>query len=254
MKKIVILYSGGLDSFIMMKYAEINYPNAETICVYYKHGAPSEDSEIAALPPNVVVKTVDWLDEYIQPIEKPSCPAHGPIYIPGRNLVFATLAACQYLPDEVWLGSLAGELNVRGTDKNETFAALASGTLSYTLSPFIPNVKVRMPLADEGWNKVDTVRWALDNGISEDEIIGTSSCLNVMQGNKPCGVCIECLKRFLVFSHHGFGEDYEVKEPAKDPRFLGRIEKIVSKFSAGEADNDEINVAMLWNDYLETLD
>src|SRR5690625_80518 len=139
--KIVILYSGGLDSYIMKRYAELKYPNAELKFIYYKHGAESEEKEISLLPEYVEIRSIDWLGDKIRPKAKKEDPFAGAIYIPGRNLVFSVLAACQELPDEIWLGVLADENNEGATDKNSKFAGATSNLLSYVLSPFLDDIK-----------------------------------------------------------------------------------------------------------------
>lgn len=206
MKKVVILYSGGLDSRIMLHLAQRMCYDAK--CIYYKHGADSEEKELSLLPDYVEVRTVDWLNDVKKPVAKHDDPYGGAIYIPGRNLVFATLAACQELPDEVWLGALIDEMTDQGTDKNEAFREMATETLSYVLSPFLPKgVKIRFPLADEGWTKVDAVRWALMTGMSEDQLRDTVSCWHYKDG-AACGNCKQCFKRALIFAINGFSESY----------------------------------------------
>lgn len=196
--KIVILYSGGLDSIIMNHYAEIKYPNAEIIKIYYKHGADSEDAEIEQLPSDVIIHNVDWLNDKIKPVSKKSDPFAGAIYIPGRNMVFSTLAACQYLPDEIWMGTLVDECNEDATDKNNIFIDKTSDALNYVLSPFLDRVKIRFPFVEEKWSKVDSVKWAVENGLSIDKLTKSVSCWH-HDGVKSCGKCKQCYKRELIF-------------------------------------------------------
>ena len=99
--KIVILYSSGLDSRIMLHYAQQKYPDADIKCIYYQHGAESEQHELSLLPDFVEVRKIDWLGEKIKPVAKKEDPFAGAIYIPGRNLVFSVLAASQELADSL---------------------------------------------------------------------------------------------------------------------------------------------------------
>lgn len=213
MKRIVILYSGGLDSFLLKKYANIMYPEAEVKCLYYKHGADSEIQEIKRLPPFVEVRTVEWLGEKIKPLPKKEDPFAGNIYIPGRNLIFASLAACQELPGEIWMGTVWDEDNEKGTDKNEYFRSKTSELLTYVLSPFIDKIELRFPFVELKWTKRDSVRWALENGISKDNIKATVSCWN-QKDERPCGECKQCFKRELVFLLNGIAQDYR-RDPMK---------------------------------------
>ena len=61
MKKIAILYSGGLDSYILYHYAKITNPTDDIIGVYWDHGQEADEAEQLSLPDFVQVRKVDWL-------------------------------------------------------------------------------------------------------------------------------------------------------------------------------------------------
>lgn len=210
-KKIAVLYSGGLDSMILHHYAKVTEPDAEVVCVYWDHGQDAATGEMAHLPPGVKVRKVDWLNlpgiagGYAEKHGDPS----GPIYIPGRNLVFAVLTACLELPDEIWIGALAEESHPHATDKNRTFTALSSELISYVLSPFIGSVTIRAPFVDANMMKIDVVRWGLENGLTPDHYRGTCSCYQSASRREAvtsCGNCKQCLRRFMIFGKLGFDE------------------------------------------------
>jgi 7-cyano-7-deazaguanine synthase in queuosine biosynthesis len=245
MRKIVILYSGGLDSFLLKKYAETEYPDTEIKCVYYKHGADAEVKEIERLPDFVEVRNVDWLGNNIRAMPKKDDPFAGAIYIPGRNLVFTVLAASQELPDEVWMGTVWDEDNDKATDKNENFRKGTSELLSYVLSPFLDSVKIRYPFVENGWSKEDCVNWALyTKAATKEEIINTVSCWH-QKANEPCGQCKQCFKRYFVFLLNGFSEDYLV-----NPAFSRYGQELLIKYidtyynteSNLDINRDELNV------------
>ena len=241
--KIVILYSGGLDSLIMHQYAKVKYPHAEVKCLYYKHGADSEESEIKRLPSYVEVRNVDWLGDKIKPVAKKEDPFAGAIYIPGRNLIFSSLAACQELADEIWMGTLYDEDNPKGTDKNEKFRNDTSELLSYVLSPFIDKVTVRFPFVDEKWTKVESVEWALKNGLSGKDITNTVSCWH--HHGLPCGQCKQCFKRQLVFKLNGLEEKYKV-DPISSNYGLKLADGYMQAVHEEKSDNaDERNVVRM---------
>lgn len=245
--KIVILYSGGLDSYLMLKWAEHHYPDAEVKCLYYKHGAESEAHEISLLPDYVEVRTVDWLGDKIKPLPKKSDPFAGAIYIPGRNLVFATLAACQEVPDEIWLGVLADENNEQATDKNDHFRQLAMASINYALSPFTDGVTIKFPFAEAGFTKLDTVRWALENGVPREEIERTVSCWHAHDG-LHCGRCKQCVKRFLVFDAVGLHTNYVV-EPMAVPEQVALCDRYVALVDSGGGNADEQAMAAMIKAY-----
>ena len=214
--KIVILYSGGLDSTLMYRYAQVTHPDAEVIAVYFAHGVDAEKHELDRLPSYVQVRRIDWLDDKIKPVANRKKTGFGPIYIPGRNMIFFNLAACIYLPDEVWMGALWDEDDPEATDKNKTFEQLASGTASYVLSPFIDNVKLRMPFVENEWCKKELVGWALQNGFTSEEILHTTSCYYT-DGQRGCGKCVQCLKRHLVMFYNGIDDSDRYQIPFFSP-------------------------------------
>ena len=207
--KIVLLYSGGLDSFIMYRYAKKVYPEANIKCLYWNHYHNAANSEINFLPKFVEIRNVDWLNKVNGYYSKHGDPS-GPIYIPGRNLIFATLSACQVLPDEFWLGALLEEDHPGGTDKNKKFLTSTSKLLSYVLSPFHDSIKIRTPLVESNLTKFRAVEWALNNGITSNELMTTISCYQQEDSNQlqPCGNCKQCLRRHLIFYDLGFEESY----------------------------------------------
>lgn len=203
-KKIVILYSGGLDSLIMEHFAKINYPNAEVLKVYFDIGQEYNWKELASLVmKDVIIHDMKWFEA--AGVEKDGINS-GNIFIPGRNLVLIALAASKYLPDEVWLGALQGEIHANATDKNYKFLDKVQDTIDYVLSPYKDQVRVRYPLAEQGWGKLDATLWAVENGLSVQEIIDSSSC---MHGSETkCGRCVVCARRWGIFSQLGFEEKY----------------------------------------------
>jgi len=205
--KILILYSGGLDSFVMKKLAETKYPDAEIEYVWYDIGQGYNYKEQRALPGFVDKKKVDWLTPNQKLVAK-SDSKSGSIIIPGRNAVLAILGASQYLPDEIWMGALLGETHKGSTDKNYVFLKHMNEMLAYVYSPFKKNITLKFPLADEGFGKFESVQWAYKHGATIEELIGTSSCLSSEEGN--CGHCVVCCRRWGIFSQLGFTEEYNI--------------------------------------------
>lgn len=236
MTKIAILYSGGLDSFILYHMAKAQYPKADVVCVFYDHGQDSVTAEIAALPDFVHVRKVDWLNVQNNAQRKESDPFAGPIYIPGRNLVFSTLVACQELPDEIWMGTMFDEDNEGATDKNETFRRLTGRVLQYVLSPFQPEgVKIRFPFVEQQMTKSVAINWAINNEVTEEELKSTTSCWHNKTGTQ-CGKCKQCLKRWLAMRTNGIYEDFEV-DPIENQQEV--IQGYVDYYNKGKANMDE---------------
>ncbi|MCK9273379.1 7-cyano-7-deazaguanine synthase [Candidatus Gracilibacteria bacterium] len=226
MKNIIILYSGGLDSYILYQYAKKNYPNDNIKAIYWNYYQDVAKIEISKLPNFVEIRNLDWMN--LKGKTSIECPGRneGPIFIPGRNLVFAVLCACEDLPDEIWLGTLAGETHNKGTDKNYQFLWNMNATLNYVLGPFLGEKKIecKFPLADAGMNKLDCVNWALNNGITKEELISTYSCHSGK--DIPCGECVQCIKRWSIFGQNGFTEKYNVN-PATTKQGLLMFEEMI---------------------------
>lgn len=203
--RIVILYSGGLDSLIMRKFAEVMHPSAEITLVYFDIGHGYNYKEIAQLPSDVIVKKIDWLQGETG-ISKEGNAA-GSVYFPGRNLMFVTAAACMYTPDEIWLGTLCGEEHKEATDKNEMFRSIVNTTFQYVLSPYnVP--KVKFPFVEMGYGKLDITEWALNHGFTAEQLTSSSSCMSSEPG--ACGECLVCARRWGIFSQLGLEEKYRV--------------------------------------------
>lgn len=206
--KLLILYSGGLDSFLMYRYAVGTglYAPEDIKCVYYDIGQDYAEKEIAVLPDFVEIRKVDWLNIVDNTGGKEGNES-GSIFIPGRNMVLATLAASQYLPDVIWLGALAGEGHEGATDKNYKFKKQITELMSYVLSPFKGEVKLSYPFAEMNMGKRDIVSYAIMNGLATaEEILATSSCMSGVE--EKCGKCVVCFRRWGIFKQIGLKEEY----------------------------------------------
>lgn len=203
-KKIVILDSGGLDSAIMRHWALANEPDAEITSVYFDIGHPYAWKELAVLPDYVKVHSMPW---FYQGEKGKEGNATGNIFIPGRNMVFATIAAGLYCPNEIWLGALQGEIHEQATDKNFTFLELQNELLQYVLSPFQKDIKLRYPFAEAGMGKLEITRWAVEHGL-KDLVLKSSSCMSGETGN--CGRCAVCVRRAGIFMQLQMSEKYNV--------------------------------------------
>ncbi len=226
---ILILYSGGLDSLIMKRFAEHYYPDAVVTSVFFDIGQPYAAKERAALPDYVIQRELPWLAHDFEGQSKEgSDSVSGNIFIPGRNLLLATAAACMYLPDEIWMGALLGETHAESTDKNYVFLDKINDTLRYVMAPFKRNIKVRFPLADAHHNKLTATRWAYEHGVTEAQIKHSSSCLSGEAGN--CGKCVVCLRRWGIFRQMGFTqEQYNV-----DPLETRELRDMVNAMTCGD--------------------
>lgn len=235
MKKIVILYSGGLDSLIMYHLALKENVNAEIKLVYYDIGQPYNHKEMKALPDNVEIRKVDWLKKGDKLISK-SDSNSGNIIISGRNMTLASLVASADLPDEIWMGALLGETHKGSTDKNYTFLDKINNLFSYVMSPFDKIPVVKFPLADKGWGKFEAVEWGYNNGISKEVLMDSSSCLSGENGK--CGKCVVCLRRWGIYRQLGFSEVYNTN-PLEVAENISIIKEMLNYDIKGKSHYDE---------------
>jgi len=211
-KNIVILFSGGIDSHCLYELAKRDKDVKNIKLLYYNYGSPVCKTEMQRIKnnlgddKNLVIRNIDWFDNsYDGLMSNKTETTKGKIFIPGRNLVFAVLGACQYLPDEIWLGATYYENIPCGTDKNLTFVNYATNTLNYVLEPFLEKpLTIRFPLYEKKWDKTEIVNYMC--GLGLDEIVVKSiSCNKPLENGKECGQCYQCLKKFLSI----YGSKYQ---------------------------------------------
>jgi hypothetical protein len=226
--KISILYSGGLDSFLLWQLAlRYKKDNPDTVlnAVWYDIGQGYVEQEEKCIPFFVDKRKIDWLGEvkgYNKSEERGRL--NGPIYIPGRNAILSMLTASIYLSDEVWLGTTAGETDEQAYDKNFQFLEKANNLSSYIFQGF-GNAKIRFPFAEMKLNKTEMISDALDNNVHPEMIKKTWSCHRF--GEKPCGECVNCFRRFHAFQQNGLSEEYE-KYPPQSKMYVEHMKKLVS--------------------------
>lgn len=223
-KKVVILYSGGLDSALMYEFALRE--GHDVHAVYFDIGHDYAWKEKAALPDHVDVFDVSWLQA--KGVGKAGNGMNN-IFIPGRNMLLATMAACKYLPDEIQLGALPGEIHEGVTDKNEKFRHLYNDCLTYVMSPFA-RVELKTPFVERDMDKIAITKWGIDNGFT-DLILNSSSCMSGESG--ACGRCGVCIRRAGIFWQLGLDEKYNV-----DPWEAPETRKLITDIIKAEINDD----------------
>lgn len=226
-KDIAILYSGGLDSYLMYELAKIINPNDNINCYYFNYGNKICKAEMAHLPNFVQVRNLDWYNLNKDLYAKVGEESKGKLYIPGRNLVFITLIACQELPDEIWLGSLANEIHETATDKNYIFLNKLQDTLNYTLSPFKKDIKIRFPFAEMNFDKNDLVEWSIKNKLNIQEIFNNTFTCFYSENLLHCGACHSCFRKYLLAEKFNLKLNFEINHIAFEKYILLQIENIL---------------------------
>lgn len=181
-KKQVILYSGGMDSYILSAM----YPDAMRIYVDVR--SRYADKEMAHLPRGVTV--VRGLDL--------SSWERADAIIPGRNF-FLALVAAQY-GEEIMLGATLGDLS---TDKDPKFAALGTELLQHMFSGRHfqdPERSPRIALPISGMSKGQLVAWYMKQRRRDQlGLVNTVSCYH--PDKLQCGECKSCVRKWIALEH-----------------------------------------------------
>jgi len=209
-KKLTILVSGGLDSVIAYYYALAKgYKEDEIFPLWLDLGQPynwKEEEVIDRLPFKVNKMHIDLVREEFDNVPTPESDKQ---IIPGRNLMFAVIGAS--FGKTVWLSALDGERNpfAKERDKSEKFFADATDLLTYVFNILRPETVLETPFRN--MTKQEAVAWALDNGVSEELLMSTSTCYDDKE--KACGECPTCFKRWVAMYGNGIYEEHSNANP-----------------------------------------
>lgn len=203
MKK-VLLYSGGLDSYLISK---IWKPDVR---LYIDVGSSYSEIEMKRLPSDVIVEKFPigkWEDKESK-------------YIPLRNLYFLMIAS--NYGDELCLGATAGDRDA--PDKTPDFLDRAESMI---------NSLLKKQNSFEGWQvtierrfvemtKEDIIKEYLRNGGSVDEVYNnTFSCYNPDTTGKPCLSCKACFRWFMTL--YAAGYQFNNDEKNKMARYVKNV-------------------------------
>lgn len=186
-----IMASGGLDSFIAWHYAIKN--GYKPLALFVDMGQPYNWKEWKGIKEiqkvsNVIVTKINIKDLIPAIAEKMTNQI-----IPSRNVFLATIGSM--FNNRVWINALDGEQNGKENDKSLRFFQDTTNLLSFTNSFFQDSTIVETPFSH--LSKAETIRWALDNGITKEQLFKTTSCYD---GEiDKCGVCLTCYKRKIAF-------------------------------------------------------
>lgn len=198
MKK-VLLYSGGMDSWLIDK---IWKPDLK---VYVNMHTRYSEEEIAKI--KAQRDDVEIVDFPLGQWERPDA------IIPLRNL-YLTMVICNITGSEdvdICLGATAGD---RVLDKSYDFVNKANDLLNYLYQPqwWIPEgKKVRVNIDFKDKTKEDLLGLYLAQGGDLDEAFNHSfSCYDPTPDGKPCWSCKPCFRKFVAFESVGYKFSDEV--------------------------------------------
>lgn len=198
--ELCIMYSGGLDSFIAKHYAISQ--GYDPKLVYVDLGHPNAKQEMAQLPEDVEVLTFHIYESIRHRLVNQ--------IIPSRNMLFATIGGM--FARRVWLIALDGEQNGKERDKSDYFFNRARHLLTFLNDFFQDRTIVETPF--RLMSKKEAIRWALDNGVSAEDMLATRSCYGASE--QACGTCLTCVKRHMAFALNGIDDGLGEKVQASE--------------------------------------
>jgi 7-cyano-7-deazaguanine synthase len=186
--KKVLLYSGGLDSWLIDKLWK---PDVK---LHLKIGTMQNEIESSILPKDVIVKKIK-LDEYV--IDD------GIVTIPLRNLIFLCLAV--NYGNVICLGGTADDLHY---DKTLGFIKDSENLFNSVLSKekndkdFSQNIKIVMPWKEK--TKIQILKQYIDEGGDARSAYKSSFSCHFPKNKKECCECIACIKKINAFKEVGY--------------------------------------------------
>lgn len=204
-KEVVILMSGGMDSYVAYHYAvkEKSYDPEEILALHFEIGQPYAHKEREAMETfDFPIKTIN-IDLIREEFDNVPSHEHGSQVIPGRNMIFATIAGS--FGKRIWLTALKGERHQFMKDKSKKFYRDMTDLMTYVFSDSREETILETPFSH--MTKSDVINWALDNGLTVDDLRDTSTCYH--EEYDKCGICSTCVKRWIAFYNNDITEDYE---------------------------------------------
>lgn len=198
-QKLILLYSGGMDGFIAYRYIKKNYPGKlETLFVslgqrYYE----KEKRAVKTTLPDTRIITAPFVGKYEE----------EDATIPCRNL-FLSMCAVWEGASGVWLIVQEDEMSI--PDRSDDFFQDVTKLLSFLVGR---DIWVDTPFRK--MDKVDMVKWYLEDGGSESELLRTVGCFSAVRGGH-CGNCAACLRRFVALQYNGINPGYSLVEGVMD--------------------------------------
>ena len=180
MKK-VLLYSGGMDSYIISKLWNPD------VRLYIDYGTNQTKIERSRLPDDVIVVDLP-LSQFMSD--------DGKNVIKLRNLIFAAIAV--NFGDIVALGGVADDVHF---DSSEEFVNAETELFNkFFRTEGLNDVKIVVPY--KNYTKEELLDLYVSSGYSLDELIENSwSCYNPTDAGTECGECIACKRKISAIEY-----------------------------------------------------
>lgn len=225
MDKQVLLYSGGMDSFI----AAHTHPGAALL--YIDTGARYAAKEIEALPRVTPKHRPVHVDRRLSLADV----ERDDLIVPARNLLLVTIAT--YHGNDILLAATAGD---KSTDKDQVFADKASDLLThiYNSHHFEGFGQVRVQLPYKEASKGQMVAEYLRTEGDPQTLANTMSCYHPVL--EHCGQCKACIRKWVALKRHGIHALVPwVTDPANYTGWDDIVDKILNGGWRCQAEDEE---------------
>jgi len=215
--KNIVLYSGGLDSFITAKILEFNASRESIYTVYIELGHRYQLQEVEA-----VIRTIPDTHFLTGLGSLGRSHEEADAYIWHRNAFLVLIAAKMIREGErgtIWLTVQEDEMAI--PDRSPEFMMQMEEVL-HTLGQ---NIEIRTLW--EKKDKTDMVRVFLENGGNVEKLKKTHSCYR--PEDLACGDCPAYIRRYIAMMGNGIEEEY-----SQDPRESCTAKEYVKRAKAGE--------------------
>jgi 7-cyano-7-deazaguanine synthase in queuosine biosynthesis len=193
----VLLYSGGLDSFVLRHTRDFDH------ILYFNVGTEDGKREVARMDCGVEIVYLP-LAQYELSNK----------IIPFRNYIFAMIAA--NWGNRITIGSTLGDTT---RDKDYVFQASCETILNYfgNVSEKMPykasQFEIRMPF--KNMTKTEIVKvFKAHSGLPVFAFKDSRSCYE--GGDKECGRCRACLRKYVAFANNGIADLLDFDKPTKE--------------------------------------
>lgn len=188
--KNILLFSGGLDSFIAWHY--LNHPPV----LFMKAGQSYEKKELATV--KYFSKLYKDMELHIDKSINISTWEESNHYIPYRN-VFFTMVASLYAPVVYLVGILGDSVNDNNLDATKKMGIFYNNFNNNPVIVTSPFYKM---------SKSQIVKWYLEKGLPLSDLLRTRSCYDKGTSGH-CGKCGSCFRRWVAFENNGIHEKYD---------------------------------------------
>lgn len=235
----ILLYSGGMDSWLISKLWK---PDKLVYVDMHTRYSKQEIENIHKTRDDVQI--IDFPLGQWEREDK---------IIPLRNL-YLPMVICNSFPEgdlDICIGATKGD---RVLDKSKPYIEKINDILNYLYSPqwWIPDGRhIRINIDFKDYTKEDMLKMYLDQGGTLDEAFyGSFSCYEPDENGNACYRCKPCFRKFVAFAEMGYKFQDSVLE--KVIPYIG--EKIVPQIEShtyGRGEKEERAIMEIYNKYKE---